>query len=47
MPDTYNILLQIRAKNQLRVNGLNFYIYFGSFFTILGGMLLGKGHKDV
>ncbi len=25
---------EIRAKNQLRVNGLGFYLYFASFYTI-------------
>jgi hypothetical protein len=25
------------------VNGLNFFLYYGSFFTVLGGMLLGRG----
>ena len=30
----YSNLLQVRAKNQLRVNGLGFYLYFGSFFTV-------------
>ena len=32
--------LQVRARNQLRVNGLTFNLYFGSFFVVLGGMLL-------
>ena len=31
---------QIRAKNQLRVNGLDFYVYFGSFYTVFGAMIL-------
>ena len=31
---------EIRAKNQLRVNGLTFGLYFGSFFFVLGGMML-------
>ena len=30
---------EIRAKNQLRVNGLGFYLYFGSFYTVLGVMM--------
>lgn len=30
---------EMRVKNQLRVNGLNFYLYYGSFFTILGPMM--------
>ena len=34
------LLLQIRAKNQLRVNGLGFGLYYGSFFTVLGTMCL-------
>ena len=33
-------MFQIRARNQLRVNGLNFRLYFGSFFFVLGTMLL-------
>jgi len=32
---------QIRAKNQLRVNGLTFPLYFGSLFLVLGVMLFG------
>ncbi len=40
------LCLQIRAKNQLRVNGLSFLLYFGSFFTVLGGMLLGRAHTS-
>lgn len=32
--------LQIRAKNQLRVNGLSFGLYYSSFYTVLGGMCL-------
>lgn len=35
-----NLHHQIRAKNQLRVNGLGFGLYFGSFFLVLGGMML-------
>ena len=31
---------EIRAKNQLRVNGLDFYIYFGSFYTVFGAMIV-------
>ena len=31
---------QIRARNQLRVNGLSFAMYFTSFFVVLGAMLL-------
>ena len=34
-----NAPLKIRAKNQLRVNGLSFGIYYGSFFTVLCGMM--------
>jgi len=30
----------IRAKNQLRVNGLTFPLYFGSFFLVLGLLML-------
>ena len=32
--------LQCHARNQLRVNGLGFFMYFGTFFTVLGGMLV-------
>ncbi len=32
--------MQIRAKNQLRVNGLTFGLYYGSFLTVLGSMML-------
>ncbi|XP_059079473.1 cholesterol transporter ABCA5-like isoform X1 [Tigriopus californicus] len=31
---------EIRAKNQLRVNGLTFGLYYGSFYLVLGGMML-------
>ena len=31
---------QIRARNQLRVNGLSFAMYFTTFFVVLGAMLL-------
>ena len=31
---------EIRARNQLRVNGLTFTMYFGTFFVVLGGLLL-------
>ena len=31
---------EIRARNQLRVNGLSFGIYYGSFFFVLGSMML-------
>ena len=34
-----SLYLQIRAKNQLRVNGLGFYLYFGSFYTVLLTMM--------
>ena len=32
-----NVLLvtQVKAKNQLRVNGLGYYMYFGSFYAVL------------
>ena len=30
---------QIRARNQLRVNGLSFSMYFGTFFVVLGTLL--------
>ena len=33
-------IYQIRAKNQLRVNGLSFGMYYGTFFTVLVGMML-------
>eukprot|EP00095_Tigriopus_kingsejongensis_P007732 maker-scaffold200_size264178-snap-gene-0.9 protein:Tk07732 transcript:maker-scaffold200_size264178-snap-gene-0.9-mRNA-1 annotation:"atp-binding cassette sub-family a member 5" len=31
---------EIRARNQLRVNGLTFGLYYGSFYLVLGGMML-------
>lgn len=31
--------MQIRAKNQLRVNGVGFYVYFGAYFTVLLPMM--------
>lgn len=34
------ITLQIHAKNLLRVNGLTFGLYFGSFFIVLGSMMV-------
>ncbi|XP_065570568.1 ABC-type organic anion transporter ABCA8-like [Artemia franciscana] len=43
-PTSLNIDLvqdrETRAKNQLRVNGLSFGIYFGSYFIVLGVMIL-------
>ena len=30
---------QIRARNQLRVNGVSFAMYFATFFIVLGGLL--------
>ena len=29
------LALQVKAKNQLRVNGLGYYMYFGSFYAVL------------
>ena len=31
---------QVQAKNLLRVNGLSFFMYFGSFFLVLGSMMV-------
>lgn len=33
-------LSQIKAKNQLRVNGLSFFMYFFSYFVVLAGLML-------
>ena len=30
---------QIRAKNQLRVNGLGFFLYFGTMFTVMAVLI--------
>ena len=34
---SYNaqLITQVKAKNQLRVNGLGYYMYFGSFYAVL------------
>lgn len=32
--------IQIHARNLLRVNGLTFGLYFGSFFIVLGSMMV-------
>ena len=37
---TQEICLQIRARNQLRVNGFSFGLYYASFFTVNGIMML-------
>ena len=29
------LVTQVKAKNQLRVNGLGYYMYFGSFYAVL------------
>lgn len=31
---------QIKAKNQLRVNGLSFFMYFITYFIVLGGIMI-------
>lgn len=33
-------LFQIKAKNQLRVNGLSFLMYFATYFLVLIGLML-------
>lgn len=32
--------MQIKAKNQLRVNGLSFFMYFVTYFLVLIGLML-------
>jgi ATP-binding cassette subfamily A (ABC1) protein 5 len=34
------LLSQIKAKNQLRVNGLSVFMYFFTYFVVLGGLML-------
>ena len=33
-------MVQIMARNLLRVNGLTFGVYFGTFFLVLGSMMV-------
>jgi ATP-binding cassette subfamily A (ABC1) protein 5 len=42
LPDLIAIfhLPQIKAKNQLRVNGLSFSMYFFTYFVVLAGLML-------
>ncbi|CAG2054714.1 unnamed protein product [Timema podura] len=35
-----NYATEIRAKNQLRVNGLSFFMYFLTYFMVLAGIML-------
>nr|CAD7414787.1 unnamed protein product [Timema cristinae] len=37
---TKPVLPRIRAKNQLRVNGLSFFMYFLTYFMVLAGIML-------
>lgn len=34
------VLFQIKAKNQLRVNGLSFSMYFITYFTVLAAIMI-------
>lgn len=36
----YKNIFQIKAKNQLRVNGLSFSTYFFSYFIVLVGLMI-------
>lgn len=31
---------QVKAKNQLRVNGLSFFMYFFTYFVVLAGLMI-------
>lgn len=38
--ETIHFCSQIKSKNQLRVNGLSFFVYFLSYFIVLIGLMI-------